>query len=167
MMQQLPPAKPKRQWGMFIAGMMWGGALMFIAIVLWLRANVIIDEPCTMPFDTAHEQLKLSAESMPGWRLNHVPCGVNLTADSTRVELLQLCNGKYLTMALADPEMRSAGAFLPCRVILYEKDGGVRMARLNLHFLAAILGKRAQPLISNQIALEQEEIVARVRRDAR
>ncbi len=145
---------PERKYaGAFLAGVLWGVLIAFIAGVLYLRHSLILEYKSSLDYPTTVKALAGKAAATQGWLVRTSPCSIPQPDDKSRITQLSLCNAKFGKEILNDQNSRKTAAILPCTFAVYEKaDGGTYISRLNVSLVGTILGGKAEPVMNSEIS---------------
>lgn len=154
------PSSGKRKKNAFLlplfCGVLLGVSVTFLAGVLFLRHALLPEYECEGSFEEAVEKFTGTAAKNPSWTLRKVQCGVPAMGEGERVAVFELCNGKYASKLLKDPESRKTSAMIPCRVAIYEKEGKVILSRLDLSLFFLLVGGYSSEVFREGIVPEQK-----------
>lgn len=137
-------------------GFLLGIAVMFFAGVIVLRSRILPEYECKYSFEEMVKLFPLKAEENPAWICRKVQCGVPYMKEGERIAVFELCNSKYAAKLLKDPQSRKAGSMIPCKVAIYEKNGKVYLARLNLALFTRLVGGNTAEVFHKDIIPEQK-----------
>ena len=133
-----------------------GAAFAFLAGILFLRNAVLPEYECRYSFEETVKLFPQQVAKDPSWICRKVQCGMPYMKNGERITVYELCNSKYSAKLLKDPESRKAGSMIPCKVAIYEKEGKVYLARLNLPLLTRLIGGNTAEVFYNDIIPEQK-----------
>ena len=149
--------KEKRSFYLAIFfGALPGAALLFLAGILFLRHTILPEYECKYAFEESVKLFQQNAAENPSWSCRKVQCGMPYMKEGERIAVFELCNSKYAAKLLKDPQSRKAGSMIPCKVAIYEKDGKVYLARLNLSLFTRLVGGNMAEVFHNDIIPEQK-----------
>ncbi len=151
---------PRRKFfAAFFAGALWGGIVVFVFLVLYLRYALIREYPCRAGSPDSARIIADSARAA-GWQAKKPACVLPKCSDSSPVVQISLCNLKYAQSLVDDPDSKKTSAIIPCTLAVYTKaDGKTYLSRLDTRLLGIILGGSAGRIFASKIAPEQEEII--------
>lgn len=155
--------KHGRYIGAFSAGMLWGGGIVFIAGVIFLRYNLVVEEKVPGTFDEVSAKLENSISKNKSWTFRKEICSLPILNDSSRLIVFKLCNRNYAEKMLNPPESRKVSAVIPCTFAVYEKNGSVCIARMNVRLLGNLIGGVPGEVFPARIAPEQKVMLDAVR----
>ena len=146
--------------GFFLLGLLWGAALMFFGIVLYLRASLLDERVSEIPFDDVVQKLTETTKKFPDWTVQNVPCVLPVSKDGTRMQAFRLCHQHYAADMTESESDRKISCMLPCVFSVYEKvDGKTYLSRVNVSLLGRILGGAPGHVFPEKVAPEQEAIL--------
>lgn len=141
----------------FIAGFIWGAVVLFIACIIFLRSNFILEYPSRLNFDETVKAISSVKDPKMMWVLRQVKCVVPETSKGCRIQVFQLCNLEYASALMEDEKSRKVASVIPCTLAVYEKaDKSVWVARLNVSLMGYILGGTAEQIFPYKVAPEQQ-----------
>lgn len=138
----------------FAAGLILGGGSVFLAVFFYGRAELIREEPCTLPYELAVKLLPERASAL-GWSVRSVPCGLPPAVPGKRISVFEICSRQYATAILSPEESRKTACILPCKVAIYERDSRVWISRLNGELVSRLLGGQFRWIFRRNILPEQ------------
>ena len=152
-----------RQILFFLAGVLWGAALILIGGILYLRSNLITEHALPGTFEEITGKVPAAAGSVDGWLATREQCLLPKSIDGEPLAVYKLCNPDYAKELLADEDGRRIAAAIPCATAFYrKKDGRVYMAKWNMPLIGRLLGGVPARLFPGRISEEQRAIIARI-----
>jgi hypothetical protein len=143
--------------GVFLAGMLWGIVLTFIAGIIILRHFLFIESEASGSFEDTVKNISASAAKLPGWNLRSASCATPRPQDGSPFAMMSMCGMDFVGQMVDDPESRKYAVLNPCGIVVYGgKDGKVRVARLNTRLLGHILGGKAEIIYNKDAAPAME-----------
>jgi len=160
-MEEKEKLNKKKYWGIFIAGFLWGITFTFVFGVIILRHSLVYEDQSQLGYKETVTTLKKNAETSPGWFVRFGSgCSLPKIQDGSKITIMKFCNGKYSSILLNNEETRKTSAIIPCTFAIYQKsDGKTYISRLNLSFLASLLGRKAGRIFNSKINPEQKKIL--------
>lgn len=148
--------KHGRYIGAFLAGILWGGGIVFIFGVIFLRYNLVVEEKVPGTFDEVSCRLESAIQKNKSWTFRKEICALPILKDSSKLIVFKLCNRNYAEQMLNPPESRKVAAVIPCSFAVYEKNGSVFISRMNVRLLGNIMGGIPGEVFPSRIAPEQK-----------
>lgn len=149
----------------FLCGVLWGGVLVFIAGVVFLRHNLILEYPFSGDFTNISESVEPAAAEL-GWTVSANPCGIPRIIDGQPIEIYRLCKREYAVELLQEESDRKIGCLLPCAISIYRKaDGLTYLSRLNMPLVTMLLGGAPVQIFRNKISVEQQVIFSHMKKN--
>lgn len=150
--------------GVFLAGMLWGLVLAFIAGIIFLRHYFFIESEAAGSFEDTVKNISASAAKLSGWNLRSASCSAPRPKDGSQFALMSICGMEFIGQMADDPESRKYAALNPCGIVVYTgKDGKIRVARLNARLLGHILGGKAEILYGRDAAPAMEFVTDEIK----
>ena len=137
-------------------GFFLGAAFVFLAGILFLRNSILPEYECRYPFEETVKLFQQKTAENPAWICRKVQCGMPYMKEGERIVVFELCSSKYAAKLLKDPQSRKSGSMIPCKVAIYEKNGNVYLARLNLSLFTRLAGGNMAEVFHNDIIPEQK-----------
>ena len=155
--ESLPGKRKKTSFLLpLFCGVLLGVSVTFLAGILFLRHSLLPEYECGGSFEETIEKFTGTVAKNPAWTLRKVQCGMPAMGEGERVSVFELCNGKYASKLLKDPESRKSSAMIPCKVAIYEKEGKVILSRLNLTLFFLLVGGYSSEVFREEIVPEQK-----------
>ena len=123
-----------------VCGILLGGAFMFTAGIIFLRNAILPEYECNYSFEEMVELFPRNIARDPAWICRKVQCGMPRMKEGERIVVYELCSSKYASELLKNPDSRKTASMIPCQIAIYEKEGKVYLARLNLPLLTRLIG---------------------------
>ena len=160
-MEEKENLNKKKYYGIFIAGFLWGITFTFVFGVIILRHSLVYEDQSLLGYEETVMTLKKNAETLPGWFVRFgSACSLPKIQDGSQITVMEFCNGKYSSLLLNNEETRKISAIIPCTFAVYRKsDGKTYISRLNLSFMASMLGRKATRIFNGKINPEQKKIL--------
>ena len=144
----------------FFCGGLWGAALMFIGIVLYLRHNLIQEIPMEKDFVQIADMIGPVALKY-GWQVSCNQCGMPRVINNQPVEVYRMCKTPYAQDLLSEENDRKISCILPCSIAIYRKSDGITyISKLNMPLVTQLLGGTSVGIFYEKIAPEQNAIMS-------
>jgi len=153
-----------RYIGAFLAGILWGGGIVFIFGVIFLRYSLVTEEKVPGTFDEVCSRLEGAITKNKSWTFRKEICALPVLNDSSRLVVFKLCNKNYAEQMLNPPESRKVAAVIPCSFAVYEKNGSTCIARMNVRLLGNLMGGIPGEVFPGKIAPEQKVMLDAARK---
>lgn len=156
--------KHGRYIGAFLAGILWGGGIVFIFGVIFLRYNLVVEEKVPGKFEEVTAKLEGAIQKNQSWTYKKEICALPILKDTSKLLVFKLCNRSYAEQMLNPPGSRKVAAVIPCSFAVYEKDGAVFISRMNVRLLGNLMGGIPGEVFPTRIAPEQKVMLDAVRK---
>lgn len=143
----------------FVNGVLFGILLTLVAGLIFLRFNLILQQESKYPFEETVRRFPQEALRSGKWIVRDIPCGLPEQNPGSRIAVFEICAREYSTQILSDPDACQMAVVLPCKIVIYEKDGKTWIARLNAKIFMRLTNETADTVFAEYILPEQQRML--------